>query len=108
MATWDDVRELALSLPETEEGTTYRKPAVRVAGKVFAWMSPSEDGALVVYVDPGERPFLVASQPGLYFVTPHYEGHPMMLVKLGDASTGHLRELIEDSWALRAPKRLIP
>jgi hypothetical protein len=39
MATWDDVKKLALALPEAEESTTYRKPAFKVQGKVFAWES---------------------------------------------------------------------
>lgn len=35
MVNWETVREIALSLPEVEEGTAYRKPAFRVAGKGF-------------------------------------------------------------------------
>jgi hypothetical protein len=45
VATWADVKQLALALPEAEESTTYRKPAFKVAGKVFAWESPHEHGA---------------------------------------------------------------
>ena len=61
MATWEDVRQLALSLAEVEEGTTYRKPAFRVAGKAFAWESPHERRALVLRCDPDERPLMIAA-----------------------------------------------
>ena len=106
MATWRDVCALAADLPEAEESTTYRKPALKVRGKVFAWMSPHAD-ALVLRVDPGERPLMVASQPDVYYVIPHYEAHPMVLVRL-DAVTDldELRERIWESWLLTAPPRL--
>lgn len=106
MATWRDVCDLAAGLPEVEETTTYRKPALKVRGKVFAWMSPHAD-ALVLRVDPGERPLMVASQPDVYYVIPHYEGHPMVLVRL-DAVTdlGDLGDRIAESWSLAAPPGL--
>jgi hypothetical protein len=47
MATWRDVCELGLALPETEKSTSYRRPALKVAGKT------------VVRVDEGEKPFLL-------------------------------------------------
>lgn len=108
MATWDDVRRLGLALPEAKEGTSYRQPALKVAGKTFASLSTHEAGALVVRVDPDERPFLLASRPGTFFVTPHYEAWPGMLVRLDVVDEPTLRELLEDAWTLRAPARLLP
>lgn len=106
MATWDDVQELAASLPEVEEGTTYRKPALKVRGKAFAWMSPHAD-ALVLRVDPDERPLMVAAQPDAYYVIPHYAEHPMVLVHLeAVADLDELRGRITDSWLLAAPSEL--
>ena len=106
VATWDDVRTLAAGLPEVEEGTTYRKPALKVRRKAFAWMSPHAD-ALALRVDPGERPFMLESQPDVYYVIPHYEEHAIVLVRL-DAVTDEddLRERIEESWLLAAPPKL--
>ena len=100
MATWEDVRRLATELPETEESTVYRHPAFKVRGKSLAWMSPHEDGALVTRADPDEIPLLVGSNPELYFTTPHYEGHPMVLTRLDLAGDDDLRERIEDSYDL--------
>ena len=103
MATWEDVRELAAGLPEVEETTTYRKPALKVRGKVFAWMSPHAD-ALVLRVDPDERPLMIAAQPDVYYLIPHYAEHPMVLVRLDAvADLDELRERITESWLLAAP-----
>lgn len=106
MATWTDVLRLGLALPETEEGTSYRMPSLKVAGKSFAHMSPHEDGALVVRIDRDERPLLIESKPDIFFVTPHYENYAYMLIHLDMAKQSDLRDLIEDSWLIAAPKRL--
>ena len=109
MADWPTVRALASSLPGAEESTTYGKPAFKVGGKLFAWMSPDRnaDGALAVRADPGELPLLVEGAPDRYFQTPHYHGHPILLVHLDRIEERELQERIEDAWLLRAPKRLV-
>ncbi|MCP9485122.1 MAG: MmcQ/YjbR family DNA-binding protein [Gaiellaceae bacterium MAG52_C11] len=106
MATWEDVRALALALPETEESTSYGKLAFKVRRKTFAWESPHEHGKLVVNVDPDERPLLVESNPAAYFVTSHYQGYPMLLIHLEQVRRAELRERIEDAWLLAAPPKL--
>lgn len=40
MATWDDVREIALALPETDERPSYGNAFRRVKGKGFVWERP--------------------------------------------------------------------
>jgi hypothetical protein len=109
VADWETVRELASGFPGAEEGTTYGKPAFKVAGRLFVWMSPSgdADGALALRVDPDEKPLLVESNPGVYFETPHYHGHPILLVHLDAVSPADLADRIEDAWLLRAPRRLL-
>ena len=106
MAAWRDVCELAASLPEVEEGTSYRKPALKVRGKVFAWMSPHAD-ALALRVDPAERPLMLASRPDVYYVVPHYAESAIVLVRLEAViDLEELRERIEESWLLAAPDPL--
>jgi hypothetical protein len=106
MATWRDVCELGALLPEVEESTTYRKPALKVRGKVFAWMSPHAD-ALALHVDPDERPLMVASQPEVYYVIPHYAEHAIVLVRLEAVEDfDDLRERVTESWVLAAPPDL--
>jgi hypothetical protein len=108
VADWETVREIVGALPGAEEGTCYGQPAFRVRGRLFAWMSPSRDaeGALVVRVDPDEKPLLIESRPTWYFSSPHYEGHPIVLVKLERIGRDELAERIEESWLLRAPRRV--
>jgi hypothetical protein len=108
VATWEDVRELALALPEAEESTSYRKPAFKVGGKAFAWESPHEHGALVLRCDALELPFILESDSAAFYVTPHYDGYPMVLVRVDAIDREELSGRLEDSWAIAAPKRLLP
>jgi hypothetical protein len=42
----------------------------------------------------------------VFFQTAHYEGHPILLVRLERAGRARLEERIEESWLLRAQKRV--
>ena len=107
MLTWDEVRALALALPEVEETTSFRSPAFAVRGKTFAGMS-RHDGAMWARCDHEERPLLVASNPALYRLTPHFErSHGYLLVWLEHAQPDDVRERLLDAWLIRAPKRLV-
>ena len=106
MVDWETVRELALALPEAEDATGSR-PAFRVRGKLFAWKSRERDGGtLALRVDPDEKQFILASNPEVYFETPHYHGYPAVLVRLDRIGRQELAERIEDAWLTRVPKRL--
>ena len=105
MVTENDVREVALALPGTTEKPSYGTPGFRVADRLFARIR--EEGDLLVWVaDEGEKRGLVASEPAKFFTTPHYDGHPTVLVRLAAVDEDELRELLTESWRLRAPKRL--
>jgi hypothetical protein len=103
--TFDDVRELARELPEVEESTAYGTPCLRIRKRLFARLR--EDGTtLVVRVDPLEREALLGDPSGVYFITPHYQDHPYVLVALEGADRHELWELLVEAWLERAPKRL--
>ena len=105
MATDDDVRAIALSLPETEERPSYGTPGFRVKDRLFARLR--EPGVLVLRVaDEGEKDFLLRAEPDKFFTTAHYNGYPSVLVRLGAVDREELRELLTDAWRVRAPKRL--
>ncbi|MGB2572121.1 MmcQ/YjbR family DNA-binding protein [Micromonospora citrea] len=121
MATWDDVRRLALALPETTERPSYDGlPAWRVRDKAFVWERPlrradrealgdaTPDGPVlgVRVADLGVKEALLADDPTVHFTTPHFDGHPSVLVRLDRISESELAELILDAWYARAPKRL--
>ena len=109
MVTEDDVRRVALSLPATSEKPSYGTPGFRVKDRLFARLREEGDAlVLVVWVaDEGEKQGLVSSEPEKFFTTPHYDGHPIVLVRFDGVDIEELRELLTDSWRLRAPKKVL-
>jgi hypothetical protein len=107
MATEDDVRRIALSLPECHERPSYGTPGFRVADRLFARLRDDGESLVVWVADEGEKRALVASEPEKYFTTPHYDGHPSVLVRCSVVSEGELTELLAEAWRLRAPVRVL-
>ena len=105
MATLDDVRRIALSLPGAEERASYGGAAsFRTKPRGFAYHREDVD-AVVLYVPSEEdKHALIASDPKIFFTEPHYDGYAAVLVRLGAVSVDELAELVTDSWRLRAPK----
>jgi hypothetical protein len=121
MATWDDVRRIALGLPETSEAPSYDGLAAwRVRGKGFVWERPlrradfdalgdaAPDGPILGarVADEGVKEALLAEQPEVYFITPHFDGYPAVLVRLDRITAADLEELVVEAWLDRAPKGL--
>jgi hypothetical protein len=117
MATWETVWELLGELPGTEQGLLHHNPAVRVRGKLVAYLpnnsrsrpvhAADREEFLVVRTDFGERAALLAEDPETFFVTPHYENYPGVLVRLASVRPDQLRELLTEAWRLVAPRRLV-
>jgi hypothetical protein len=121
MATWDDVRRVALALPETTERLSREGvPQWRVKDKLFAWERPlrradlealgdaAPDGAILAtrVADLGAKEALLADDPDVYFTTPHFNGYPAILLRLDRTNAAELEELLVEAWLIRAPKRL--
>jgi hypothetical protein len=120
VATLDDVRRLALALPEVEEGTSYGNLAWKVKGKVFVWERPlrnrdrsdlgaaAPDGTVLAakVQDEGAKQALLATEPDVVLTTPHFDGYPVVLVRLDAADQALLEELVVAAWLAQAPKRL--
>jgi hypothetical protein len=105
MIDWPRVLELGLTLPEVEPGYSYGTPALKLRNKLIARLR--EDGeTLVVRADVDERDALIAAAPEKFFLTPHYQAHPWVLVRLSRVDADELRELLRDAWLLRASRRL--
>jgi hypothetical protein len=120
MATWDDVRRLALALPETSERESRGLRGWRVKDKGFVWERPlrradyaalGDDapdgpilGARVEHL--GAKEALLADDPAVFFTTPHFDGYPAILVRLEPISVEDLEELVTEAWLAAAPKRL--
>jgi hypothetical protein len=119
VAVWDDVRRLALALPDTDEQQSHGHPAWRVHGKLFVLERPlrARDlqelgdaapagailGARVEHLAAKEA--LLADDPLVYFTTSHFDGYAMILVVLERIGPAELEELIVEAWLSRAPKR---
>lgn len=107
MTTWEDVVRLASDLPEVEASTWYRTPALKVAGKGFARLRTEAEGGLVVLCGLDEKAALLDSGDAAFFTTPHYDGHGSIIVDLANVDVDQLRELLEEAWRLKAPRRLL-
>jgi hypothetical protein len=107
MPTWDDVVALGLRFPGVEVGTSYGTPALKVRGKGMCRLRTDPDALVIRVTDLGEREALLQGQPDAFFSTPHYDGHPYVLVRLEAVDPTELAELIEEAWRIRAPKRLV-
>jgi hypothetical protein len=120
VATWDDVRRIALELPETREEVSRDLRHWRVKDKGFVWERPLRRadrealgeaapdgpilGARVEHLVAKEA--LLADDPAVFFTTPHFDGYPAVLVRLERIGLEDLREVIVEAWLARAPKRL--
>lgn len=101
---YDFVRRCALALPGVTEGTSYGTPALHVGRKLFLRLR--EDGdSLVLKTDFHERDHLLATDPTAFFHEDHYNGYPIVLVRLSAAPRGQLRELIVDGWRRLASRK---
>jgi hypothetical protein len=118
VAGWDDVRRIALALPQTSERLSHGLPSWRVRDKGFVWERPLRAadlralgehapdgpilGARVEHL--GAKEALLADDPGVFFTTPHFDGYPAVLVRLDVIAIDELEELIVEAWLSRAPK----
>jgi hypothetical protein len=115
MADAEDVRRVALALPDVEEidsdGFDFR-----VGGKGFCWSYPERmpgrprvirtDIAVLFVGDEAEKQALVLGEPELFFTEPGYEDWPLVMLRLVGVDTDRLTELVTDAWRMRAPGSL--
>lgn len=120
MATWTDVRRIMGELPEVEERAG-RLVEWRVRNKLIAWERPLRRADLdALDIDPPDEPILgvrvpdvgaqqalIADDPDVYFITPHFAGYPAVLVWLSRIDPDELREVLVEGWIEQAPKRLV-
>ncbi|BBG05508.1 MULTISPECIES: MmcQ/YjbR family DNA-binding protein [Pseudonocardia] len=107
MPDWDDVVQIGCALPEVEESTWYRTPALKVRGKGFVRLRAESDGLAVLMCSLAEKEALLGSGDPAYSTTAHYDGHGSILVDLARVDPGQLAELIEEAWRRKAPATLV-
>jgi hypothetical protein len=119
MATQEDVRRIALSLPQASEAADHFGFGVLNKGKLrgFAWAwneriepkkprVPNQEVLAVRVASLAEKEELLAADPEKFFTEPHYNGFPAVLVRLPAIGAGELAELITDAWRCQAPRAL--
>lgn len=116
MPTIDDVRRMALDLPEVTEGPDGYRWLVH--GKAFGWawlerVEPRKPRLLnprvvaLSVAGEAEKRELIATDPAACFTEPHYDGYPAVLVRLEAVNPARLEALVRRAWRRRAPKALV-
>jgi hypothetical protein len=104
MATIDDVRRIAMSLPRTTEHLTGDHTKFRVGRLVYASVSPDEE-RIGFGFPKEEREALVASEPGTFMMPERRdERYHWVRARLAALDAGELRELLTDAWCMVVPK----
>jgi len=118
----EDVHELALAMPHvTVEYGIQENPVYQVGGKSFVFFrTPRPDAVdpdtgerypdvIVFWVESeAEKQALVKDETTPFFTTPHFDGHPSVLLRasrIGELTRRELAELIQDAWLSRASAR---
>jgi hypothetical protein len=114
-----DVRDIALAMPAvTVQHGGSGNPVYQVGGKSFVFFRTRRpdavdpetgeryDDVIVVWVSSeADKQALVQDPQSPFFTTPHFDGHPSVLVRasrLHEVDRDELRELIEEAWMSRA------
>ncbi|MGQ4600738.1 MmcQ/YjbR family DNA-binding protein [Nocardia sp. R6R-6] len=117
-----DVHELAAGMPHATRIEGPRGNAIyQVGGKSFVFFrTPRPDAVdpvtgerytdVIVFWVPSEsdKQALIQDPESPFFTTPHFDGHPSVLVRagrLGELSRQELGEVIEDAWLARASRK---
>ena len=121
MVTLDQAAELALELPEVEEGFRHGHRTWSVGGKVFAWErnfskadlkrygteTPPDGPILAVTVeDLGEKEAVLAMELPGFFTISHFDGFAAVLIQLKRVRKKALRDALVDGWLACAPPAL--
>ena len=104
MEHFDNIREIALKLPNVADGMSYGAPALKVGGKLFIrWR---EDlNAIVLRTTFDEREAMMEEDPKVYFITDHYLNYEWVLVSLEHVSPDALPDLIGRAYNLAKKSR---
>jgi hypothetical protein len=118
----EDVHEVALGMPHvTVEHGSRGNPVYQVGRKSFVYFrTPRPDAVdpetgvrysdVIIFWVPSEsdKQALVQDEATPFFTTPHFDGHPSVLVRasrLGELTREELVEVIQDAWLAQASPR---
>ena len=104
--TFDEAVAYALTLPDTERGTSYGKPAVKVAsnGRAFVYPGHETDTSFAVAMDLDSIEILKETDPASFWQSPHYIGWEGVLIRYDSPDDDRVREVIGHSRDFAAAK----
>ena len=115
----EDVHELAASMPHVRVIHGSRdNPVYQVGGKSFVFFRTPRPDAIdpqtgerypdvIIFWVPSEsdKQALVQDATSPFFTTPHFDGHPSVLVRacrIGELTSQELTEVVQDAWLSQA------
>lgn len=99
--SFETVRSIAAELPDVEEGIAWRVPVWRLRGRMLACTAShksAEPDTLVVLIGFDQRDAMIADDPATYYLKPHYENYPSVLVRLSQIKRDALKDLLKAAW----------
>lgn len=120
-ATVDDIHATALAMPHVTVARTAALPVYQVGSKSFVFFRTPRadavdpetgeryDDVIVIWVaSEGDKLALVQDESSPFFTTPHFDGHPSVLLRgsrIGEVSRDEIVELVQDAWLAQASRR---
>lgn len=100
-ATFADVRKIGKSLDGVVDATAHGAPCLKLNGRIFACQAinkQAEPDSLMVRLPFDQRDALIEEAPDVYYLKPHYEPWPCVLVRLPKVHRDALRDLMTGAW----------
>ena len=107
------LRKLCLAFPEAHEVEAWGAPTFRIRNKLFAMYSGAdhhsgERNAVWCKAPPGDQELMVRMAPTRFFRPPYVGPSGWVGIYLDqDTDWKELKDLIEESYRMTAPKRLL-
>lgn len=118
----EDVHKLAKAMPHvTVEPGSHGNPVYQVGGKSFIFFrNPRADATdpetgerypdvIVFWVaSESDKQAMVQDPASPFFTTPHFDGHPSVLLRssrISELAPDELAEVVQDAWLARASER---
>ena len=93
--------KIGAALPDVERTTSWGAPTLKVRGKMLACKAinkQAEPNTLVVCMSIPDRDELIEADPETYYLKPHYQGYPCVLVRLSRIQPDAMRDLLRMGW----------
>ena len=105
--TEDDLKTMAMALPQVEEAMAYGKPGYKAFGKFLTRFRREDQSIVLVGVTFDEREMLMEAEPETFHITPHYKDYPSVLARIATVDPDTVKNLLIRRWRQVAPKKFL-